>query len=312
MAEFTIITPVLNGAAHIERCILSVAQQGVDVQHIVMDGGSTDGTVDILRRHGHHLAYWESMPDEGQSHAINKGLAAATGRICNWLNADDELREGALHEVSELMTEDVNVVCGGCAHVNLEGDVLAIGGTAIQSSLEHTLARCSMGQPSHFYRTSAINGLGGLNPALHYAMDMDLWFRYLLKEGQESVTVTDVVFSDFLVHDDGKSQRMEATLRTEKFGLYRALLSEVAKPATVERWLAQFPIINGVEYALPSTLDRSALLRHFSLYLLPHAYAERNRPLVQDLLDVIGTDEEFRTADRFMWELRKLKLRMSR
>jgi glycosyltransferase involved in cell wall biosynthesis len=75
MAKFTIITPVLNGADYIESCILSVANQEGDVQHIIMDGGSTDGTQEVIEKHAHHLAYWESTKDFGQSDAINKGLA---------------------------------------------------------------------------------------------------------------------------------------------------------------------------------------------------------------------------------------------
>lgn len=311
MPRFTIITPVLNGAAYIERCILSVAAQGVDVLHIIMDGGSTDGTQDIIAKHGDRLSYWESATDEGQSHAVNKGLALADGDIFNWLNADDVLRDGALQTVAERMTGDVDVVIGRCAHVNAADEVLTVGGTNLQTTVEHTLARCSMGQPSHFYRTSAVKEMGGLNPALHYAMDMDLWFRYLLRNGQSKVRTSEHILSNFLVHDEGKSQRMEAAMRAEKFGLYSALLSEVMKPATVEQWLAQFPIMNDVMYELPAPIDRAELLRHLGLYLLPHAYVERNRPLVQDLLDIIGTAGEFRMADRFLWELRKLKLSMN-
>jgi len=311
MAEFTIITPVLNGAAHIERCILSVARQNVAVQHIIMDGGSTDGTQDIIAQHAHLISFWESNADEGQSHAINKGLAMAEGRIVNWLNADDTLCDGALLKVAALMENDTDVVIGRCAHINMAGETVTVGGTQVFPTLEQTLGRYSMGQPSHFYRTSLLKELGGLNPALHYAMDMELWFRYLLRHGQRRMQVTDDVLSHFLLRDDAKSQQMAQAMEAEKYGVYHALLKGQKMPDALQKWLDGFPIPDNVAFEQDFALNWPRVLAHFALPLLPKAYAARDRALLHALLPSVNGAKLLSATDRFLWELRLLKIRLN-
>lgn len=309
MAEITIITPVLNGVAHIERCIHSVAQQQVAVQHIILDGGSTDGTQDIIAQHAHLLSYWESQADGGQSHAINKGLAKAEGRIVNWLNADDTLCDGALLQVAELMTNTADVVIGRCAHINMSGETVTVGGTQIHPTLEQTLGRYAMGQPSHFYRTAVFKKLGGLNPALHYAMDMELWFRYLLRHGHGSVCVTDKILSHFLLRDDAKSQRMAQPMEAEKYGVYHALLQGQKMPDALRLWLAAFPIPDNVAFEGGVTVSWPQVLAHFALPLLPKAHAARDKALLSALLATVNGAKLLSVTDRFLWELRLLKIR---
>jgi len=311
MTEFTIITPVLNGAAHIERCILSVARQNVAVQHIVMDGGSTDGTQDIITQHAHLISHWESKADEGQSHAINKGLAMAEGRIVNWLNADDMLCDGALRKVVALMDNATDVLVGRCAHINMKGETVTVGRTQVSATLEQTLGRYGMGQPSHFYRTSVLKAMGGLNPALHYAMDMELWFRYLMRHGQRRVRVTDEILSHFLLRDDAKSQRMAQAMEAEKYGIYRALLSGQQMPATMQKWLDGFPIPEGVRFEKGVDLNWPQVLAHFAYPLLPKAYADSDEALLSALLQVVNRANLLSATDRFLWELRLLKIRLN-
>ncbi|MCF8256663.1 MAG: glycosyltransferase [Flavobacteriales bacterium] len=311
MREFTIITPVLNGAAQISDCILSVAQQGVDVQHIVMDGGSADGTQDIIAQHAHLISYWESKADEGQSHAINKGLAMADGRIMNWLNADDTLCPDALLKVAERMDDATDVVAGRCAHVHLTGETVTVGGTLLFPTLERTLGRYSMGQPSHFYRTSVVKDLGGLNPALHYAMDLELWFRYLLRYGQGRVRIADDVLSRFLLRDDSKSQRMAKEMEAEKYGIFHSLLLGQDMPAPLQSWLGGFPIPGNVRFGPEWPVQWQQVLAHFACPLLPRAYAQKDAALLRALLRTVNGAELLSATDRFLWELRLLKIRMN-
>ncbi len=309
MAKFTIVTPVLNGADFIEGCILSVAAQEENVQHIVMDGGSTDGTQDIIAKHANLLAHWESKADAGQSDAINRGLALADGEYCNWLNADDTLCEGALTEVSRLFASDVDVVTGKCAHVRPSGEVLTVGGTTIYSTLEQTLGRYSMGQPSHFYRTSVVKAFGGLNPELHLAMDMELWFRYLLQHGQHRVAGTERTLSRFMVHDAAKSTALADGMRAERFTIFSSLLRNVQKPSALERWLNS----QSKPFALPMhsapPLDTVRLLGHFAFPLLTDAYTQRDPELLKALLECVNSADLLTPADRILWELRLLKIR---
>jgi len=308
MAEFTIITPVLNGADYIEQCILSVLEQDMDVQHIIMDGGSTDGTQDMIARYADSIAYWQSRPDGGQSDAINNGLAMAQGRICNWLNADDVLCKGALREVAVLMDDATDVVTGKCRHVDSHGNEIAVGGTVLFETVEQTLGRYSMGQPSHFYRTAAWKTLGNLNPKLHLAMDMDLWFRYLLANGQAKVRTTTMVLSHFLLREDAKSQKQADQMAAEKYGLFRALLQHRPMPDALRQYMSTFPIPDDVSFQ-GEHIDLDKVLAHFCYPLLPWRYAAKDVPTTAALLHVVINAGLLTYHDRILWQLRLLKLR---
>ncbi len=312
MAKFTIITPVLNGADYIETCILSVANQECDVQHIIMDGGSSDGTQEIIEKHAHLLAHWESAKDLGQSDAINKGLTLAEGHICNWLNADDTLCVGTLKEVSDLMSNETLVFTGKCEHVNSQKQTIAIGGVVIYPTLEQTLGRYTMGQPSHFYRTSVLKALGPLKTNLHYAMDMELWFRFLLKHGQKSVRTTDKILSQFLVRGDAKSQAMAAEMGSEKYGIFRALLQNEVQTGDFNALLHKYSIPTGVYFSPEVPLDYMLLCAHFSYPLLSNYYEQRKIAETKTLLQMVNKSDLLSHWNRFLWELRVIKLSLSK
>lgn len=100
LPRITIVTPSYNQGQFLERTIVSVLQQGYpNLEYIVMDGGSTDGSVDVIKKYQDRLTYWESGPDQGQSEAINKGFAKSSGEILGWLNSDDTLEPGALRRL---------------------------------------------------------------------------------------------------------------------------------------------------------------------------------------------------------------------
>jgi glycosyltransferase involved in cell wall biosynthesis len=111
--KITIITPSFNQGKYIERTIQSVLSQDYpNLEYIIIDGGSTDQTVDIIKKYERHLKYWVSEKDNGQSHAINKGLKYATGDIINWLNSDDYLEPQALNVIAESFNSDIDIFCG--------------------------------------------------------------------------------------------------------------------------------------------------------------------------------------------------------
>lgn len=121
--KISIVMPVFNGKAFIEDAIKSVIDQNYpNLEYIVIDGGSTDGTVDIIKKYEKYLTYWESEPDRGQTHALNKGFKRSTGILRAWLNADEEYVPGALKCVGEeyMASKDLDLIYGDRYSVNLE------------------------------------------------------------------------------------------------------------------------------------------------------------------------------------------------
>ena len=184
--KISIVTPCYNAAATIEETIRSVLdQEGVDLEYIVCDGGSGDGTADIIRSHAARLAWWVSERDRGQVDAINKGFARATGDVLGFLNGDDVFAPGALKTVCETFAKNPNadIVHGGVEWIDFEGHSL---GTHLgdMNSLEDALDifRVWWGgrqwvQPEVFYRRALKERVGAFDERYHLAFDYDFWVR---------------------------------------------------------------------------------------------------------------------------------------
>ncbi len=176
----SIVTPGLNQARFLPLCLDSVARQGrADVEHIVMDGGSTDGSVDILRDRDGAIA-WTSGPDGGQVRAINAGFRSASGDLLMWLNADDELLDGALDAMVAALDADP-----GADAVYARARMVDEGGRLIRPYPTFDLRRedlrrkCSICQPTVLIRRAALERVGLPNPALDICFDYELWLRIL-------------------------------------------------------------------------------------------------------------------------------------
>lgn len=176
---FSIVTPSFNQGRFIESTIRSVLEQDYPhVEYMILDGGSKDGTVDIIRRYEKRLAYWVSEPDRGQTDAINKGFARAKGDILMWLNSDDLLLPGSLSKVARIFRKhsDVSIVHGDAKVIDETGQ-----GTGKAQSGPFSLESLITGrgpfmiQPASFFRKQVIRGIGPLDVSLRYAMDYQLW-----------------------------------------------------------------------------------------------------------------------------------------
>lgn len=186
LPRISVVIPSFNKGRHIETAIRSVLLQGYpDLELIVMDGGSTDGTVEIIRRYQRWIAAWVSAPDRGQSHAINEGFRRATGEICAWIGCDDRLEAGALTRVGMLFSAqpDCRWLAGSGKLVFPATNRIGVMHSRVES-LDALLAFWSFGgacfvvQPSCFWRRSLWDDAGGVRENLHLAMDYDLWLRF--------------------------------------------------------------------------------------------------------------------------------------
>ena len=177
----SIVTPSYNQGSYLEETILSVLEQGYPaLEFFIIDGGSTDGSVEIIKKYAHRLTYWESKPDRGQSHAINKGFRMASGEIVAWLNSDDLLAPGALKVVAQAWQQNpgVGLITGQTEIIDQAGkptgNIFGSEPNVINSLLS---SENPVSQPSTFFSTSALKEVGFLDETLHMSMDWDLWLR---------------------------------------------------------------------------------------------------------------------------------------
>ena len=230
----TVVTPSFNQARFIGETIESVLRQGYpNLEYVVVDGGSTDGTQDILRRYGDRLR-WISERDRGQADAVNKGVALAHGDIIGWLNSDDTYAPGALHRVARVFaaSPDVGVVYGDADHVLEDG---AHYGPYPTSSFDYQrLAEtCFICQPAAFITRRAFDDVGGVDSELQFCMDYDLWIRM---GRQHRFVYLGEVLAQSRLHD-----------RTKTLGSRRAVIEEIL--ATVKRHYGVVPFEWVYEYA---------------------------------------------------------------
>lgn len=231
LPRITIVTPSYQQAAFLERTIGSVLdQQYPNLEFMVFDGGSTDGSVDIIQRYADRLAYWCSEPDQGQAAAINKGLRRATGEIVGWLNSDDTLAPGALHFIAAEYNRrpEVDLLYGHTCLIDAQDRVVrrlcAVPTTAVE------LVRYNMNvwsQPGTTWRRQLHERIGYLDESLHYGMDCDFWIRAAL---HGKVHFTPRHLANLRGHPGTKSERCQVKLQVE-YAQVHARYDAVAKPA---------------------------------------------------------------------------------
>jgi glycosyltransferase involved in cell wall biosynthesis len=180
MTRVTIVTPSFNQAPFLERTLRSVLDQDhPDLEYIVVDGGSTDGSPEIIRRYADRLAWWVSEPDRGQTDAINKGFARATGAILAWLNSDDTYEPGAVRDAAAYLDSHpaVGMVYGDADFIDADGRV--IGRFNARRTDYDRLLRGAVYIPQQtaFFRRVLWEQVGPLDPDFYFAMDYDLWVR---------------------------------------------------------------------------------------------------------------------------------------
>lgn len=180
--KITLVTPTLNQARYIEKTICSVLDQNYpNLEYFIVDGGSTDGAVNIIKRYARHLSWWVSESDAGQSEAINKGLARATGVIFNWLGSDDTLEPGALFKVAEAYRQNPEAAAWVGAGIRLHDNgflhyISYPNGLFREHIINNSNGR-TFYQPACFMNTAYLKQIGGCRTDLHYTMDYQLYIQ---------------------------------------------------------------------------------------------------------------------------------------
>lgn len=175
----SIVTPSFNQGAFIEETLRSVLLQGYpDLEYIVMDGGSTDNTVEVLQRYAPWLSHWVSRKDGGQSQAINAGLARSTGSIVAWMNSDDLYAPDAIGFAASFMVAAQLEWLAGAAYVGTSWDDPHLRLVPKNRSRRELLWGATFMQPSSFFGRELWVDSRGVDENLHFVMDYDLWCRF--------------------------------------------------------------------------------------------------------------------------------------
>jgi GT2 family glycosyltransferase len=291
MTLVSLITPSYNQASYLEQTMRSVlGQDYADIEYIVIDGASTDGSVDIIKKYADRLAYWVSEKDRGQAEAINKGFARAHGEIVAWLNSDDTYLPGAVTAAVKAFDEHPEAVL-------VYADMLAVdehGQTTNelkyqQLTLEDLLCFQIIGQPAVFMRRSALEKTGGLNSTFHFLLDHLLWIR-IAQQGR--IVHINQTWAAARYHAEAKNRAKAAEFGREAFRILETVerdsnlapaFAKVRKRATASahRVDARYLLDGGQPAAALSAWMRALVLH-------PPTALKRMNIFVSTLLNLLG------------------------
>lgn len=223
LPKVSIITPSFNQGRFIEATIRSVLEQGYpDLEHIIVDGGSTDGTLEILGRYPHLKVV--SEPDRGQAEAVNKGLRQASGDIIGWLNSDDTYYPGALLGAVESIdpAKGIYIAMGRCAYIDESGT--PTGDEHPSAFVSHRRVveiwkGYTIPNPAVFFHRKVYEQLGGLDETLYFALDYDLFCRYTTRF---AITVVDRLWATYRLHrsaktsEQGQGELLEKSMKVSR------------------------------------------------------------------------------------------------
>lgn len=231
----TIVTPSYNQGQFLEETIRSVLLQGYpNLEYLVMDGGSRDGTRDLLKKYEPFLDGWVSERDEGQSHAINKGLDRSTGTWTGWQNSDDYYEPGAVqHMIRAALAPDaasISVLYGSLKTVDAQSNVIGDYPTS-EFDLQRMLPWANMFNQSMFFHRRVLDAGFRIDPALHHFIDHDLFWR-IIWAGHRFQYVPEIS-ACFRLHDLAKGATQHEIAAREIHDLYRRIYLHESMPASI-------------------------------------------------------------------------------
>lgn len=213
--KISIVTPSYNQGRFLEKAILSVLNQRYpNLEYIVLDGGSTDNSVDIIKRYSSQLSYWESGPDKGQAAAIAQGFALSSGTILGWLNSDDMLMPSALiNAVKVLMTSsEICAVTGRCVIIDTDGKPFSVSIPIMRSWRSMLYLGTGFYQMATFWKKAAYEVVGKLNTEMNFSFDADLFLRLRMYGQIKAITS---YLAAYRSHKKSKTTTNQRIMRAE-------------------------------------------------------------------------------------------------
>ena len=216
LPKISIITPSLNQGKFLEETILSVLNQNYpNLEYVIIDGGSTDNSVAIIKRYQKHLTYWISEQDNGQADAINKGFEKTTGDIINWINSDDLLAAGSLNSLTKEIRKNPNAdfYFGDYLIIDKNGRELFSRKTPPYNFNTLFYGRQLSSQPAVFFKRNILESIGYLDESLDFCMDTEFWIR-AAQMGAKFHQIKSLLGISRM-HGESKTTRMQKILHEE-------------------------------------------------------------------------------------------------
>ena len=323
--RITIVTPSFQQAAYVEECITSVLDQGYpDLEYMVIDGGSTDGSRAIGERYADRLTWWCSEKDKGQAHAINKGLERATGRIFGWINSDDLLLPGSLEYVGNAFANDPELVVLTGVRRSLQPDHSAVAMPLDDpDDPDRLFTGPLINQQSTFFRMDAIREAGLLEAKLQCVMDYELWLQVLFRRGTTGVRIVPWELAVFRAHPNSKTATMASRFLDEQASIVHGLCLSTGEQAladvlaighAIKRDLRAMPVGPEKARLVRDMVERFLLKWHHTIYsgsdlrmmrsfrrVIPNIASED--PMIRKW--VTALDDQLRATSWFSFRLRR-------
>lgn len=296
LPKISIVTPSFNQGQFIEQTIDSVLSQNYPrLEYFIMDGGSTDNTVEIIRKYSKHLTHWVSEKDRGQSDAINKGLRLSTGDVFNWLNSDDYYEPHTLEFTgTQFREKDCLVLCGKSRIFNENGTAYFSSGTDIyKDNLAKTIGWARIDQPETFISKHLLDRIGSVNEQLNYVMDKELWMRILFEIDLKNIYTSDTILANFRLHANSKTVATAMNFEREMDSLCHTIATKYSLNTVAQGMETTFELSNKHTDTLLNTNNEVLVGYALNYYLFKRfleLYTSNNYKSAKNLLNYIHTD----------------------